>query len=52
MKEKYIELNGNKGIFTLNEVISLLQENGFKVKISLSKNGDSRAMNDNNLRDS
>lgn len=45
-EEKYIELNGNKGMFTLNEVISLFQENGLKVKISLSKNGDSREMND------
>lgn len=52
IEERYIELNGNKGIFTLNEVISLLQKNGLKVKISLSKNGDSRAVNGNNLRNS
>lgn len=32
-EEKYIEIDGRKGIFTLNEVISLLTKHGLKVRI-------------------
>lgn len=48
IEELYIEVNGNKGIFTLREVVSLLQINRIKVKIVFSKNGDSREVNGSN----
>lgn len=52
IEQNYVELNGNKGIFTLNEVILILQSIGLKVKLKLHKNGDSRKVNGNNLRNS
>jgi hypothetical protein len=50
--DKYITLNGLKGIFTLQEVIDLLHNNGLKVKIVMSKNGDSYEVNSEDLHTS
>lgn len=33
--EKYVVINGRKGIFTLNEVVSLLTKHGIKVRIMM-----------------
>jgi hypothetical protein len=38
----YVEVNGLKGIWTLNEVVGLLQSHGLKVKISMLTKADYR----------
>lgn len=44
-KPKEVALNYMKGIWTLNEVIELIQKLGFKVHL----NGDSHALNGSDL---
>jgi hypothetical protein len=38
----YIVLDGFKGIWTLDEVVKMLQSNGLKVKIKMSTKEDDR----------
>lgn len=50
-KKTVIELNGMKGIYTLDEIVELLQSNGINVKIVIgNKNGTSHQANGNDSR--
>ncbi len=50
--ELVINLNGLKGIYTLDEVIDLLHDAGVKVKIEMHKNGTSHIVNGEDYRNS
>lgn len=42
----HISINGFKGIWTLNEIITLLQDHGLKVRVVLAQKGDDRELNE------